>query len=71
MLAHIHMLLDEQETYIAQLQDEKERVRVEQQLKRRAELKALQAQINPHFCTTRWTPFAGKLNVRARRISAE
>ncbi|MFQ7002224.1 MAG: hypothetical protein ACLRRT_00085 [Ruthenibacterium lactatiformans] len=23
MLAHIHMLLDEQETYIAQLQDEK------------------------------------------------
>lgn len=49
MLAHIHMLLDEQETYIAQLQDEKERVRVEQQLKRRAELKALQAQINPHF----------------------
>ena len=39
MLAHIHMLLDEQETYIAQLQDEKERVRVEQQLKRRAELK--------------------------------
>lgn len=49
MLAHIHMLLDEQEQYIAQLKNEKERVRVEQQLKRRAELKALQAQINPHF----------------------
>lgn len=49
MLAHIRMLLEEQEKYIAQLKDEKERVRVEQQLKRRAELKALQAQINPHF----------------------
>ena len=49
MLSHIHLLLEEQEKYIEQLQDEKERVRVEQQLKRRAELKALQAQINPHF----------------------
>ncbi len=49
MLAHIHTLLEEKEQYIAQLRDEKERVSIEQQLKRRAELKALQAQINPHF----------------------
>lgn len=49
MLARIHSLIDEQESYIAQLQEEKERVRTEQQLKRRAELQALQAQINPHF----------------------
>lgn len=49
MLAHIQLLLKEQEKYIAQLQDEKENVKLEQQLKRRAELKALQAQINPHF----------------------
>ena len=49
MLAHIHTLLEEKEHYIARLQEEKERVSLEQQLKRRAELKALQAQINPHF----------------------
>lgn len=49
MLAHIDALLHEQENYIQQLRDEKERVQLEQQLKRRAELKALQAQINPHF----------------------
>lgn len=49
MLAHIQLLLKEQEKYIEQLQDEKENVKLEQQLKRRAELKALQAQINPHF----------------------
>ncbi len=49
MLAHIHTLLEEKEQYIAQLRDENERVSIEQQLKRRAELKALQAQINPHF----------------------
>lgn len=49
MLAHIQLLLEEQEKYITQLQEEKENVKLEQQLKRRAELKALQAQINPHF----------------------
>ncbi len=49
MLAHIQLLLEEQEKYITQLQAEKENVKLEQQLKRRAELKALQAQINPHF----------------------
>lgn len=47
--AHIEALLAKQEGYIQQLQDEKKRVQLEQQLKRRAELKALQAQINPHF----------------------
>lgn len=49
MLERIHGLIDEQEHYIARLQEEKQRVRTEQQLKRRAELQALQAQINPHF----------------------
>lgn len=47
--AHIEALLEKQECYIQQLQDEKDRVQLEQQLKRRAELKALQSQINPHF----------------------
>lgn len=35
--------------YITRLKEEKEKVRIEQLLKRRAELIALQAQINPHF----------------------
>lgn len=35
--------------YISSLQQEKERVRTEQTLKRKAELKALQSQITPHF----------------------
>ena len=72
MLAHIHMLLDEQETYIAQLQDEKRACAcgAAAQAPRRAE-GAAGADQSSVFCTTRWTPFAGKLNVRARRISAE
>lgn len=49
MLVQIHTLLDSQQAYIAQLQEEKERADMEQKLKRRAELQALQAQINPHF----------------------
>lgn len=49
MLSRIQGLLEERDVYIARLEDEKERVRIEQQLKRRAELRALQAQINPHF----------------------
>ena len=49
MLTQISVLLDKQEKYIEQLKSEKERVYTEQRLKRRAELKALQAQINPHF----------------------
>ena len=49
MLVQIHSLLDSQQAYIAQLQEEKERADMEQKLKRRAELQALQAQINPHF----------------------
>lgn len=49
MLRRIHTLLEEQQQTIRQLQEEKEKVRIQQQLKRRAELKALQAQINPHF----------------------
>ncbi len=49
MLIQISVLLDRQEKYIEQLKNEKERVYMEQRLKRKAELKALQAQINPHF----------------------
>lgn len=49
MLTQIGSLLASQEIYIAQLKEEKQRLDVEQKLKRRAELQALQAQINPHF----------------------
>lgn len=49
LLLRVHALLDEQKAYIVRLQDEKDRADTEQKLKRRAELKALQAQINPHF----------------------
>ena len=49
MLRRIHHLLDEQAGHIAQLKEEKRRADIEQELKRRAELRALQAQINPHF----------------------
>ena len=42
-------MLDEIKRLIAQLRDEKENLRINQLMKRRAELKALQAQINPHF----------------------
>lgn len=49
MMQHIHTLLEQQKEMICNLQEEKEKVKLEQQLKRRAELKALQAQINPHF----------------------
>ncbi len=49
MLERIHGLIKEQELYISQLQEGKKRLLLEQQLKRHAELQALQAQINPHF----------------------
>lgn len=49
MVREIRGLIGKLNDYIAQLQAEQEKVRKEQQLKRRAELKALQAQINPHF----------------------
>ena len=39
-------------------------IELEQRLKRRAELQALQAQINRYFCITRWTPSGGS---RGRR----
>jgi len=42
-------MLDEIRRLIAQLEEEKENLRINQLMKRRAELKALQAQINPHF----------------------
>lgn len=49
LLEQIAGLLASQEDYISQLKQEKQRCETEQKLKRQAELKALQAQINPHF----------------------
>lgn len=49
MLTRIQNLLAEKEHYIERLLREKERVQAEQSAKRRAELCALQAQIDPHF----------------------
>ncbi|WP_132014632.1 cache domain-containing sensor histidine kinase [Hydrogenispora ethanolica] len=49
MVGEIKGLIQKLNEYIARLREEKEKVRSEQVLKRRAELKALQAQINPHF----------------------
>ncbi|NCB32214.1 MAG: sensor histidine kinase, partial [Clostridia bacterium] len=42
-------MVSEIKSLVGKLEDEREQVRVQQLLKRRAELKALQAQINPHF----------------------
>jgi two-component system sensor histidine kinase YesM len=49
MIEEIQQLINKLNSYILQLKAEKENVKNEQLLKRRAELKALQAQINPHF----------------------
>ena len=49
MVSRTKALLEAQERYIERLKDETEKARISQLLKRRAELKALQAQINPHF----------------------
>jgi two-component system sensor histidine kinase YesM len=49
MIDEIQQLINKLNSYILQLKAEKEKVKNEQLLKRRAELKALQAQINPHF----------------------
>lgn len=42
-------MVEETQTLVGKLEEEREQVRIQQLLKRRAELKALQAQINPHF----------------------
>lgn len=49
MAEHIQHLLEEQQEYIQKLEAERVRADEEQELKRRAQLRALQAQINPHF----------------------
>lgn len=49
MVGHLQQLLEERQIHIQQLEQEKLRADIEQQLKRKAELQALQAQINPHF----------------------
>ncbi len=49
MAKHIQNLLDEQQDYIQKLKAEQARADEEQKLKRQAELRALQSQINPHF----------------------
>jgi two-component system, sensor histidine kinase YesM len=49
MTEEIDDLIGQQNSYISQLQQEKERVQTEQRLKRIAELKALHSQMTPHF----------------------
>ena len=49
MIGEIKSLIDQLHTSIHELSEEKEKVKTEQVMKRKAELKALQAQINPHF----------------------
>jgi two-component system sensor histidine kinase YesM len=49
MVKKIDQLVKEQNENIEALKREKENIRIEQQLKRKAELTALQTQINPHF----------------------
>ena len=44
-----NQMIEKTALYISQLEEEKQRVKSEQTQKRRAEFKALQAQINPHF----------------------
>lgn len=46
---HFNSMLDHVDRLIHELEEQKEWARIEQLLKRRAELKALQSQINPHF----------------------
>ncbi len=46
---HFNTMLDHVDRLIHELEEQKEWARIEQLLKRRAELKALQSQINPHF----------------------
>lgn len=46
---HFNTMLDQVDRLIHELEEQKEWARIEQLLKRRAEFKALQAQINPHF----------------------
>lgn len=49
MLDEIRNLIGQLNVTIRELSEEKEKVKSEQIMKRKAELKALQAQINPHF----------------------
>lgn len=49
MVEQLQEQMKQMNLYIAELQEEKDRVHTEQQLKRRAELKALQSQMSPHF----------------------
>lgn len=49
MLKEIKSLIERLQNTIAQLKKEKDKVKHEQNLKRKAEIKALQSQINPHF----------------------
>ncbi|RAV01691.1 sensor histidine kinase [Paenibacillus sp. YN15] len=49
MVEEIQDLIYQSNRYISSLQQEKERVQTEQHLKRKAELKALQSQMTPHF----------------------
>ena len=49
MLLSSNEMLDREKQYSHQLEEKNDAIELEQRLKRRAELQALQAQINPHF----------------------
>lgn len=49
MLRSSNEMLDREKQYSHQLEEKNDAIELEQRLKRRAELQALQAQINPHF----------------------
>lgn len=70
MLRSSNEMLDREKQYSHQLEEKNDAIELEQRLKRRAELQALQAQINPHFCITRWTPSGGRQRPQERRTSA-
>lgn len=60
MLRSSNEMLDREKQYSHQLEEKNDAIELEQRLKRRAELQALQAQINRIFCITRWTPSGGR-----------
>lgn len=64
MLRSSNEMLDREKQYSHQLEEKNDAIELEQRLKRRAELQALQAQINPHFLyntlgTLNWLVKAG------------